>query len=52
MLASTLRIKDGAVVPITGGEQLAQLSKAVVLRNRMYGGRRDGEHGWACAVCP
>eukprot|EP00198_Chlamydomonas_reinhardtii_P011133 XP_001700470.1 predicted protein [Chlamydomonas reinhardtii] len=41
VLASTLRIKDGAVVPITGGEQLAQLSKAVVLRNRMYGGRRD-----------
>ncbi|GLI68514.1 hypothetical protein VaNZ11_012960, partial [Volvox africanus] len=42
-LTSTLRSKDGRVVLISGGEQLHQLIKAVVLRNRMYGSRPGGK---------
>ncbi|GIL61026.1 hypothetical protein Vafri_15399 [Volvox africanus] len=42
-VTSTLRSKDGRVVVISGGEQLHQLIKAVVLRNRMYGSRQGGK---------
>ncbi|GIL90527.1 hypothetical protein Vretifemale_18170 [Volvox reticuliferus] len=42
-LTSTLRSKGGRVVLISGGEQLHQLIKAVVLRNRMYGSRQGGK---------